>query len=299
MKDKRIVIAGGTGLLGSACADLLRTKGYDVQILSRKTSSRPDMIQWDPAARSITANVVDGAYAVINLTGTPLDGKRWTDEYKKVLHQSRVEPAEFLGQLIGDAAVKPEVYIGAAGIGIYGDSGPAPVSESHTGGHESDFVVKLSEDWENAHPRIEGMRTVVLRIAVVMAAESGFLPSVLKPAQTGVFAYFGDGSQHLGWIHLEDLARMVSHSIESAQVNGTYNAAAGSAPLKSVMSKVKDAKGAFGIVAPVPGFVAKVVLGEMADMLMWSCNPANDKIVSTGFEFKFRELQPALEALLR
>ena len=300
MHDRRIVIARGTGLLGSAVADLLRTKGYKVQILSRSKSEREDIIQWSPSNRTIEDNVIDGAYAVVNLTGTPLDGKRWSEAYKQVLHQSRVEPAQYLGDLISDCTEPPKIYVGAAGIGIYGDSGDTPISETETpSAAPSQFVEKLSHDWEAAHPQREGLRTVILRISVVMARESGFLPSVLAPARTGVFGYFGDGKQYLGWIHVSDLARLVAHSIETNEVSGIYNAAAGAQPLKEVMSDVKDAKGAFGIVAPIPHFVAKVVLGEMADMLMWSCNPANDKIRDTGFEFEHPELDRALVDLLR
>lgn len=298
MNDRRIVIAGGTGLLGSACADLLRSKGYTVQILSRKASNDENTVQWAPSKRTIESNVIDGAFAVINLTGTPLDDKRWTDKFKKVLRQSRIEPAEFLGELINQASTPPEVYVGVAGVAIYGDSGPSPIRESDRSAEASDFIVKLSHDWENAHPRHPDMRSVTIRIGIVMAKESGFLPSVLAPARTGVFAYFGNGRQYMGWIHIEDLARLVVHSIENSEVNGTYNGAAEGKAMKEVMRDVRDAKGAIGIVAPVPGIVASIVLGEMAELLMWSCNPSNEKIIETGFHFKHTDLRSALTDLL-
>ena len=300
MNQQRIVIAGGTGLLGSACATALRKKGYHVQILSRSTQNDPDIITWDPAKKTIGRNVIDGAFAVINLTGTPLDGKRWTDSYKKVLTQSRVAPARYLASLIEVSHDKPKVYVGAAGIGFYGDSGDKPVGEDYIPKEGDDFITQLSDSWEKAHPTtVAGMRSVIFRIAVVLSSQAGFVPRVLEPARTGVYGYFGEGSQYMGWIHISDLARTIVYAIENDTLDGTYNAAAGANRLKQVMQMLKKVKGGIGFTAGIPYFVARVVLGEMADLLMWSCYPDNSKMRATGFNYDFPTLESALRDLLK
>jgi uncharacterized protein (TIGR01777 family) len=299
MSDKRIVIAGGTGMLGSACRELFEDKGYKVYVLSRSEDpDDPAVVQWKPSESWIAQNVVDGAHAVINLTGTPLDSGRWTDSFKKVLRDSRVLPAKFLGNLIRGADSQPAVYIGAAGIGIYGDSGASLITETYKADNQEHFVIQLSNEWEAAHPKVDDMRTVIYRIPPVLAMEGGFLPRVLEPAGLGAYGYFGDGSQWLPWIHIDDLARAVDWAIEYPTLEGTYNAVASALPLKELIRAIKSAKGGFGILAGLPLPIAKVAFGEMAEMLMWSCNPSSKKLLATGFKLKFPFVDGALEDLL-
>jgi len=299
MKDNRIVIAGGTGMLGNACRELLEEKGYNVYVLSRKPDPDDDcVIQWKPAESWIAQNVINGARAVINLTGTPLDSGRWTDSFKNVLRDSRVTPAKFLGNLIRGAKDKPEVYVGAAGIGVYGDSGASLITETYKADNPDHFVIDLARQWEGSHPDVDGMRTVIFRIAVVLSTDGGFLERVLEPAGLGAYGYFGDGSQWLPWIHIDDLAHTVLWALENQKLDGTYNAVASAMPLKEIIRQVKMVKGGFGILAGLPLPVAKVAFGEMAEMLMWSCNPSSKKLLTTGFEFEFDSVKGALEDLI-
>ena len=299
MRQRTIVIAGGTGLLGSACADQFRAKGDRVIILSRSKSDNPDIVTWDPLAETIDRNVIDGSDAVINLTGRPLDDQRWTKSYKETLLKSRTVPAHYLGSLIDQSSEPPSVYVGAAGVGIYADSGIELVDENYKAHNPSHFVVDMAEKWEDAHPSQGGMRRVVLRISVVMAKEGGFLPSVLAPARAGVYGYFGDGSQYLAWIHIKDLARVVVHAVDDDRMNGVYNAAAGAEALKSVMTQLKQARSAPGILASVPEFAIRLLLGEMAEILMWSCNPDPQKLHDTGFHYQYTDVKEAFIDLLK
>ena len=299
MTDRRVVIAGGTGLLGTACRELLEDNGYSVVVLSRSESSEDDgIVQWKPGESWISNNVINGAHAVINLTGTPLDSGRWTDSFKKVLRDSRVVPATFLGNLIRGADIKPKVYIGAAGIGVYGNSGTSLITETFEAAEQDHFVVKLAHEWESAHPKIEEMRTVIYRISVVMSRDGGFLPRVLEPAGLGAYGYFGSGSQWLPWIHIDDLAKAVLWAVEEENVDGIYNAAAGSMPLKELVKVIKSVKGGFGFLAGLPLPLAKIAFGEMAEMLMWSCNPSSKKLTGSGFELQFKSIREALEDLI-
>ncbi len=163
---------------------------------------------------------------------------------------------------------------------------------------ERDFVVDLAHQWESAHPVVDGMRTVIMRIAVVLAEEGGFLPRVLEPAGLGAYGYFGDGSQWLPWIHIDDLANSIVWAVEHQSMHGTYNAVSSSLPLKELVKKIKDVKGGFGLLAGLPLPVAKIAFGEMAEMLMWSCNPSPKKLKATGFELKYNSLVSALEDLI-
>ena len=297
MDRQRVVIAGGTGMLGQACAEQLSQSGYEVCILTRSPRAA-NHIRWNPAEGQIDDNVVDGAYAVINLTGTPLDGARWTSSYKKILKDSRIVPAQYLTRLIDDSTQKPKVYLGASAIGIYGDSGDSPVQEDFDAAEQDHFVVQLGQAWEAAHPRYADGRTVILRISVVLAKEGGFLPRVLAPAKLGAYGYIGSGRQMMSWVHLEDLVRSIQHCLES-DVTGTFNVSAGAMSSRDVMRVLRSVRNVPGLIAGMPSIVAAVVLGEMTELLEWSCNASSGKLTGSGFSFKYPELKRAFEDLLK
>ena len=293
---RRVVIAGGTGTLGSACARQLAESGYEVVVLSRSQGgSEYPVVTWDPARGEISdPSVIEGAEAVVNLCGTPLDGKRWTASYKQVLRNSRIKPAKFLDKLIRNAKEPPRVYVGGAAIGIYGDSGPKPVDEDFTT-EESKFVVELAKDWEEAHFQgNDQTRSVMLRTSIVFDSGSGFIKQLTLPARFGVYPYFGDGLQMQSWIHISDFARVVHWSIEQ-ELSGIYNVASPSpATLFSVMSAFREARKSPGILISIPGIVARPALGEMSELLFAGCNADSSRLQHSGFEFEFPTLKKAL-----
>lgn len=292
-----IVIAGGSGALGQACARDLRDRGYEIIVLSRsKRAERPDYIHWDPDRDFIEADVLSGARAILNFCGTPLDGHRWTKKYKKILYDSRVVPSRFLGKLLVTASPAPELYLGASGIGIYGDSGPNPVTEEFASTGNS-FTLELARAWEASHPK-GSFRTVLLRIAPVFMADSGFVQQFRLPGSLGFFPHFGNGNQYLSWIHYQDLARAVTWMVEHEQLDGVFNAAANAAPLRDIVAMMRKVRGGFGIQAGIPRFMADIALGEMAQLLWESCNASSDKLRSTGFDFDYIEVENALSDLL-
>lgn len=299
--QRRVVIAGGKGMIGSACARLLKELNYEVVILSRSASpGRRDVVQWTPSKRWISTNVVDGAHAVINLTGASIAGRRWTENYKKALHDSRVVPADFLRELIGEAEHKPQVYIGASGVGIYGNSGSDPVTEDDALDNER-FVVALANAWERAHRAIEPLsRVVVFRIGVVLARTGGFYERMRLPARFGIFPVFSGGHQMLSWIHLDDLVQIIARAIARAEFDGTVNAVSDT-PLsyRSFAREHRKATGHAGLIIAIPAFVARALFGEMSSVLLDSCHASNQKLRGLGYECTFPDAPAALAEICR
>ena len=298
---RRIVIAGGSGLIGQACQKQLKANGYEVLVLTRShPRGRSDMVQWDPARREISDNVLDGAFGVINLTGASLAGHRWTTQFKQTLISSRVEPAIFLSELIDRADIKPTVYIGASGIGIYGSTGPGLVSEE-TDADTRSFLGRLAVDWEAAHARMpDEVRLVILRTGVVLTTQGGYLQKMLLPAKFGLYPVFGQGDQYLSWIHMTDHVRLIEQCIDQESIRGIYNAVSGSAVTYRTFARAhRTIRGGLGIVLGAPIPIVKFILGEMADMLLDSCNADASKLMSEGFKPQFENISAALRDLIR
>jgi uncharacterized protein (TIGR01777 family) len=295
---KRIVIAGGSGLIGTACRQLFHSLGYDVLILTRQREVQAGQITWDPASRYIAENVVDGAHAVINLCGLPLPDRRWTKAYKTKLKDSRVVPAAFLAELHRSAAVPPACYIGASAVGIYGDRGSMPLHEADAS-HADDFVPELVRSWEHAHQQVPASQTIILRIGVVIASDAGFMAKVLPPTRFGMYPCFGRGGQIISWIHIDDLARMFHHVVQTPISPGVYNAVApGSITQRSLMQQLRSVSGRPGLIFPVPEMALKIVFGEMSTILFESADVRPDKIRESGFTYKLPDISTALRAVL-
>ena len=293
----KVVIAGGTGTLGSACAANLSAAGYEVIVLSRTKRPSPyRLVQWDPGREWIEdTSDFEGAKAVINLTGKSLNAGRWTPQLKAELRSSRIEPALFLHKLIDGVSEKPTCYIGGAGIGIYGNTGPHPVHEDHPPDSNS-FAGQLAIDWEAAHlAGDKNIRTVVPRISVVLDADSGFLKEMKLPTSMGIFPYFGSGDQFFSWIHIDDLAASIVWLMEHESASGPFNICApGAVPSKEFMKDLRHAKGMPGIAAGAPKWVIDIVLGEVSDLLFAGCNASCKALEDTGYKFRY---PTAIEAL--
>jgi uncharacterized protein (TIGR01777 family) len=297
--SRRIIIAGGSGLIGSACARLLKSTGYEVLVLTRRTNTAEREITWNPAKRSIQENVVDGALAVINLCGLPLPAKRWSKKYKSALRNSRILPASFLRELYQGALKPPTYYIGASAVGIYGDRGDVLVGEEDA--HESrGFVQDLVNEWEHTHQLVPAAQNFIFRIGIVIALDGGFIEKVLPPSRFGIYPCFGSGDQIISWIQIRDLARMFLHVISTPLAPGIYNAVApDSVSQKALMQKLRQISGNPGLIIPVPQFALRLILGEMSGMLFESTRVSADKILASGFRFEVSDIASAIEKVLR
>lgn len=290
-----ILIAGGTGLIGSRLSVLLEQKGYSVRLLTRHPKG-PEQYAWDPAKGTIDDAALDGVDAVINLAGAGIAEGRWTALRKQLLIDSRVQSAQILQTAFQREGHQPKTYLSASAIGYYGNSGEQWMYET-TPPTDDSFLVQCCNAWEMAAEQIGalGIRTVILRIGVVLAKEGGALAEFIKPLRFGLGAYFGDGKAWYSWIHRDDLCRMFIWALENPQVDGVFNAVAPHpARNKDLVKSTAKAMRQPAIFAPAPPFALRLMLGEMAAVVLNSNRVAAQKIQEAGFDFLYPELDKAL-----
>ncbi len=296
---KQLLIAGGTGLIGSALKAEALAKDWEVIVLSREAG--PGRIAWDPQNGTISITESKSFNAIINLAGTSIADSRWTDKRKKEIVDSRVDACRTLERYLKEGMLKTQIYVGASAIGIYGDRGLEPLDETSVISADGDWMVKTVQDWEAGHGQIAalGIRTVVLRIGIVLSLNGGALPELLQTAGFGFLSYFGSGQQIWPWIHINDLVGIMMQAIEEDKMSGTYLAVAPS-PVSNQELTI-EASNQFSprrIVIPVPVLVLRMMLGEMHHMLMQSCHASPKRLMQTYFKFQYPTIKEAMKDLL-
>jgi len=296
MQTNTILIAGGTGLIGSRLSEMLRTKGHNIRLLTRSPKGA-DQYFWNPAAGEIDLAALKEVDIVVNLAGAGIADGRWTAARKKELVESRVQSAGLLFREIAQMSTRPKAYLSASAIGIYGNSGEAWMRED-SAPVEHSFMVDCCQQWESSADQFTqlGMRVVKFRIGVVMAKAGGALAEVVKPLHFGLGTYFGDGQAWWSWIHRDDVCSAFVWAIDNQSVEGVFNL---SAPLPSrgidlVKSSAKAMKQP-AIFLPAPAFALRMFLGEMSAVILNSNRVSSEKLTQAGFEFQY----PALDAALR
>lgn len=294
-----VLLAGGTGLIGQRLNILLEKKGYNVIFLSRKKKSDNHFFQWDVENRTIDSAAIEKADYVINLAGAGIADKRWTKNRKKVLIESRTQTAALLKDSF-EKIKKPKAYISASAIGFYGNRGDDWLSEN-SDSQPDDFLSECTIAWENAAKSVAklNIRTAIFRIGIVLSMKGGALPEMILPMKFGARIFFGNGKAYYPWVHIDDVCNMFIWALENEKTNGTYNAVAPK-PLmvKDLAKEIQKARGGFALPVPAPSFALKLVMGEMSNMLLNSARVSSEKILESGYQFKFPELQPALENIL-
>lgn len=297
--NKRLVLlAGGTGLIGTRLARLLQEKQYRVRVLTRSPRKHGEF-KWDPIHGEIDDAALADVDAVINLAGAGIADKRWTPKRKQLIIDSRVQAAKVLAEAISRTGHKPHVYISASAIGIYGNSGEKLMSEPDAP-VDDNFLVESCQLWENAADAVAalGIRTVKLRIGIVLAQEGGALAEVLKPLRFGLGAYFGDGQAWWSWIHRDDVCNVMIWAVETPAVEGVYNAVAPTPTRgKAMVHAIAKAMRQPAVFLPVPSFALRVALGKMSTVVLNSNRISAEKILAAGFKFQYPELEQALEAV--
>lgn len=295
---QNILITGGSGLVGQRITDLLEKKGYQVAWLSRSVQPGRRSFIWNIEKQEIDPEAIEWADAIIHLAGAGVAEKRWAPERKKLILESRTHSTRLLYSAIEKAEKRPNTFISASAVGYYGfDTGTSLVDETNQAG--SDFLAQVVKAWENEVKKIESLdiRTVLLRIGIVLDSEGGALGEMLKPP---VAAPLGSGDQWMSWIHIEDLARMFLFSLEKTTLQGVYNAVAPNpATNQQLTQEAAYAKGKTYLGIGVPGFLLKLVLGEMAAMVLGGNRVSCQKIQKAGFQFEFYELSAALKDIFR
>ena len=301
---KKIVIAGGTGLVGQHMISMMDQDQYDIYILSRSESGEKDGIRyvnWNTRTSHIdnADSLFKDVYGIINLAGAGIADKRWTDERKKVILDSRILSSDTLIKTIEQTGARPKVMLSASAVGYYGDRKEEKLTEDSLPGEG--FISDVCVDWEKANLRADSLvdRNVILRIGIVLSGKGGALHEILKTTITGIYGYFGNGKAYYPWIHIDDLCRMFLEGLEDEKISGIYNASAEEpVTIKELVAGVRKAKGGFGPLLPVPGFGLRIALGQMATMLLNSTRAIPQAMMRDGFAFKFKTVTEAVKDIL-
>lgn len=295
----RVLVTGATGLVGQSLGALLKTQGNEVFRLVRRSPTEANDIPWDPASETIHAARLEGLDAVVHLAGENIAGARWTPEVKRRLRDSRVGPTHLLCETLAKLKRKPKVLICASAIGYYGNRGLQPLTEDS--GPGKGFLPDLSVAWEEAcrPAREAGIRVVNLRIGVVLSPLGGALQKMLLPFQLGLGGVIGPGRQYWSWIALDDLVGAIYHCLQHDELSGPVNATAPTPCTNYEFTRTLGGVLARPTILPIPGFAARLALGEMAnDLLLASARVMPARLQATGYEFRYPELEGALRHLL-
>lgn len=294
----RIAISGSTGLVGSALADTLKAEGAQIINLVRNDPEAGDIL-WDPLASSFDAAPLADCEAIVHLAGENIASGRWTAEKKQRIRESRVHSTRLLAEGLAAAAQKPKVLVTASAIGYYGNAGDLLLDEQSSAG--KDFLADVCQAWEAAtEPALNaGIRVVHLRIGVVLTDKGGALAKMLTPFRLGLGGRVGSGKQYWSWIALPDLVRVIQHAIGCQSLEGPVNAVAPepvtNAEFTRVLGKVLRRPTLF----PLPSFMARLMLGEMADALLLSSTRVSaEKLEQSGYRFEFIDLESALRGVI-
>ena len=302
-----ILIAGGTGLVGTRLTEILIEQGYKVILLSRSekaSSNHPSLsyAYWNPAKGVVDTKAIAAADHIINLAGAGVADKRWSPERKKEIRDSRVFAGETIVKALRETPHKVQTVVNASAQGWYG---PDPAAHADGFREEdkpfADYLATTCVDWERSVEGIEalGIRLAKIRIGIVLANGGGALKEFRKPLAFRVATVLGSGKQLVSWIHVDDLCHIFLHTIRHKNLSGPYNAAAphpvSNKELIETLARVKFGNNFISV--PVPAFVLKIMMGEMSIEVLKSCTISADKIQKAGFSFQFPTIERALANL--
>lgn len=296
---KKILITGATGLVGTELKKHLLTQGFEVNTLSRKKNNDPNNFTWDVYKGEIDANCLNGVDAIIHLAGEPVADKKWTDERKKQIIDSRVKSTELIFKAIKskpDHHVKS--FVSSSAVGYYGDCGDEILTEESPNGYG--FLAECCKLWEDAVEQGKklSLRIVKLRTGIVLSTKGGALPQLDKSVRLFVGAAIGTGKQWTPWIHIDDMVEMYIEAVKNLKMEDSYNACAPFPVTNEGLTRAiaKHLHRPFWPIK-VPKRAIELAMGERAEAVLMSSNTSVQKILDAGFKFKFTDLDEALEKL--
>jgi uncharacterized protein (TIGR01777 family) len=313
----RVLITGGTGLIGRALSANLVADGHEVIVLTRspersgsagRATHLPDGVRierWDASTAKGWGHLVDGAEAIVNLAGSSIAGEgffpsRWTDELRRVIRESRLNSSRAVVEAVAQAEQKPRVVIQASGVGYYGYRGDEELAEDAESG--DDWAARFTAaEWEPSTVPVEemGVRRAVARIGLVLSTDDGALPRLLLPFRLFVGGPMGNGDQWYSWIHLEDQARALRFLIENEEARGAFNLTAPNPVTNGELAKLIGRVMGRPSWFPLPGLAMRLAFGEVAEVVLRGQRAVPRRLLDLGFEFRFLAAEAALEDLLR
>lgn len=299
----RVAVTGSSGLIGAALVARLRQEGHEVVRVVRSggaSGAAGDEVRWDPEAGTIDAAGLAGVDGVVHLAGEGIGEKRWTDEQKRRIRESRIKGTTLLATTLAGLDPKPSVLVSGSGVGYYGLRGDEVLTEESSYG--TGFLAELCRDWEAAaHPALDaGIRTVFLRTGIVLAPKGGALGRMLPLLKLGLGGKLGGGRQWWSWISLEDEVRLIIHALTSPEVEGPLNAVAPNPVTNAELTKEAGKLAGRPTFVAVPKFALRIVMGgELTDEMILASQRALPKVAeATGFSFTHPDVRSALRTVL-
>ena len=295
----KIAISGASGLLGSEVSEYLLKEGHTVLRLVRKKPDSEDEIHWNPINGSIEKEKLENVNAIINFSGKNIGLGRWTDKRKKVLFDSRIDSTRLLAETIAELKNPPHTFLSSSAVGYYGDGGSTLLNEGAEPG--KGFLSELCVKWEKATESAmkAGIRVIQMRSGVVLSSKGGALKKMLPAFSMGIGGRLGSGKQYFSWIVIDDFVRAVYHLLISDSIQAPVNINSPEVVTNNEFTKILGKVIHRPTVLPVPGFVLKGLLGQVAEELLLSSSYAVPQILlGSGFEFKYPRLEDALRFTL-
>ncbi len=302
----RVIITGGTGMIGSALAERLLRSGDEVILLSRNPQAKKEgipagarMEAWDGQSAAGWGKLVNSETAIVNLAGENLSAGLWTESRKKRIIDSRVNAGLAVSQSVDQAEHKPAVVIQSSAVGFYGVENPAQLNEKH--GPGKDFLSQVCLSWEASTSTVEklGVRRAIIRTGVVLSKDEGALSKMLLPFYFFVGGPIGSGNQGFSWIHLQDEVAAIEFIIRNSQAKGVFNLTApkpvSNRQFTQLIGKVLKRPA----IIPLPGFILKLILGEMSTVLLDGQYALPERLIKHGYQFSFEDAESALRDLLK
>jgi uncharacterized protein (TIGR01777 family) len=277
---------------------VLKANGHDVVRLVRRAPRARDEARWDPESGEVDASALGSTDAVVHLAGENIAGGRWTEARKARLRASRVGPTRRLAETVAGLKPGPRVFVSASALGYYGERGDAWLTEEDA--PADDFLGRLSVEWEAATTpaREAGIRVVTPRIGIVLSPAGGALAKMLLTFKAGLGGVLGPGTQYMSWIALDDLVGVIQHLLDRSDLAGPVNAAAPSPVTNAELTRTLGRVLGRPTLIHVPAFALRLALGEMADTLLASTRLRPERLLATGYRFRFPELEGALRHVL-
>ena len=301
----RVIITGGTGLIGQALTQSLAADGHEVIVLSRnpdKVSGLPQgarAVKWDGRSAQGWGQLADGADAIVNLAGESIAAGRWSEARKQSILQSRVEAGRAVVDAVKAATRKPRVVVQSSAVGFYGPRGSEKIAEDASAGH--DFLASVCRAWEASTAELEslGVRRVIIRTGVVLDKNGGALPQMMLPFKLFAGGPLGGGRQGFPWIHLADEVAAIRFLIDQPSASGVFNLSApnplSNAQFGRVLGKVLGRPSFM----PTPGIAMKMMFGEMSTLLLDGQFEIPQRLQQLGFTFRFADAEATLRDVLK
>jgi len=302
----RIIVTGATGFIGKALCFRLIEEKYDVVALSRSKEkgekifgTDATVVEWDGRSPDVWQDYANGAYAIVNLAGENIGSGRWTPKRKQSILQSRLDGGRAVAEAVKFAEKKPMVVIQASAIGYYGSRGGEIIDESSSPGEG--FLVDVVKKWEQSTKEVETqkIRRVIIRSGLVLGKEGGVFLRLVKPFRYFIGGHLGSGKQWFSWIHLEDEVKAILFLIEREDLSGVFNLTAPHQLIQKdffyILGKIMKRPSWF----PVPGFVLRLIFGEMAkDTLLSGQRVVPRRLIEAGYQFLYPQADLALNEIL-